>query len=118
MYTVSMDRAELMKLPQRDVRCFIGTEKMDTPVHSDRITMGLTEVPAQTDMIPHSHSVEEELIFIIEGTGAATIGGVTEELAPFTAAKFPCGIEHQVRNTGETPMRFVFMFGPAFSFGR
>ncbi|MDR0294156.1 MAG: cupin domain-containing protein [Oscillospiraceae bacterium] len=118
MNTVRKNQAELMKLPQRDVWCFIGTEKMDTPVKSDHITMGMTEVPARVDMIPHTHETEEEIVFIIEGTGEVTVGGVTEPLEPFTAVKFPVGVEHQVRNTGGGVMKFVFMFNPAFSFGR
>ena len=118
MYTVKMNEAELMRLPMRDVRCFIGGEKMDTPVKSDQITMGMTEVPGGTDMIPHTHAIEEEIIFVLEGTGEVIIGGVTEALEPFTAAKFPVGVEHQVRNTGDSMMRFVFMFNPVFSFGR
>ena len=118
MHTVKINQAELMQLPNRDVRCFIGTEKMDTPVKSDHITMGMTVVPANIDMIPHTHEAEEEIIFIIEGTGTVTVGGVTETLEPFTAVKFPIGVEHQVCNTGDTPMKFVFMFNPVFSFGR
>lgn len=118
MYTVKKKQAELMKLPKRDVWCFIGTEKMDTPVKSNNITMGMTEVPAHVDMIPHMHETEEEIVFIIEGTGEVTVGGVTESLEPFTAVKFPVGVEHQVRNTGDTAMKFVFMFNPVFSFGR
>ena len=118
MYTVKIGQAELMRLPMRDVRCFIGGEKMETPVRSDRMTMGFTEVPAQTNMVPHIHDAEEEIIFITEGMGEVTVGGVTEMLEPYTAVKFPVGVEHQVRNTGTVDMKFVFMFSPAFSFGR
>ena len=118
MYTVKFDQAELLQLPKRHVRCYIGAEKMDTPVKSDRITMGMTEVPADTEMLPHTHDVEEEIIYVIEGTGEVTIGGVTETLEPLTAVIFPVGLEHQVKNTGDVPMKFVFMFSPVFNFGR
>lgn len=118
MYTTRYDTAELMQLPGRDVRVFIGTEKAMCPVKSDHMTMGLTTVPANSDMIPHTHENEEEIIFVIEGEGEVAIGGVTEPLKPYTSAKFPIGVEHQVRNTGDIPMRFVFMFNPTFSFGR
>jgi len=118
MYTVKRDQAELMQLPKRDVRCFIGPDKMNTPVKSKHMTMGMTEVPAHVDMLPHLHDEEEEIIFIIEGTGEVTVGGVTETLEPFTAVKFPVTVEHQVRNTGDTVMKFVFMFNPPSTFGR
>jgi len=118
MYTVKFDQAELMQLPKRDVRCYIGSEKMETPVKSERITMGMTEVPPGTDMIPHMHEIEEEIIYVMEGTGTVTIGGVTETIEPLTAAIFPVGLEHQVKSTGDVPLRFVFMFSPVFNFGR
>jgi len=118
MNTVKFEQAELLELPKRDVRCYIGSEKMDTPVKSDRITMGMTEVPPNTDMLPHMHEIEEEIIYVFEGTGTVTIGGVTETIEPLTAAIFPVGLEHQVRNTGDVPLKFVFMFNPAFNFGR
>ena len=118
MYTVKMDQAELMRLSKRDVRCFIGGDKMNTPVKSEHITMGMTEVPANTDMLPHTHETEEEIIFVVEGAGEVVIGGVTEQIEPFTAVKFPVGLEHQTRNTGSAPLKFVFIFNPVFSFGR
>jgi len=118
MYTVKLNEAELMQLPKRDVRCYIGGEKMKTAVKSGTITMGMTEVPALSDMIPHSHETEEEIIFVLEGTGEVIIGGVTEQIEPYTAVKFPVGTLHQVRNTGDSLLRFVFMFDCEFSFGR
>jgi quercetin dioxygenase-like cupin family protein len=118
MYTVKLNEAELMKLPKRDVRVFIGTEKIATGVKSDHFTMGLTVVEANTEMIPHTHAAEEEIIFVIEGRGEVVIGGVGETLEPFTAAKFPIGVEHQVKNNSSEPLKFVFMFNPVFSFGR
>ena len=118
MYTVKMSEAELMQLPKRDVRCFIGGEKMETPVKSGNLTIGMTEVPAHTDMIPHAHETEEEIIFVIAGTGEVIIGGVAEPIGPFTAVKFPVCLEHQVRNTGDETLRFVFVFDCVFSFGR
>jgi quercetin dioxygenase-like cupin family protein len=118
MYTVKLNEAELLNLPKRDVRVFIGTEKIATEVKSDHFTMGLTVVEANTEMIPHTHATEEEIVFVIEGQGEVVIGGVAEKLEPFTAAKFPIGVEHQVKNTSGEPLKFVFMFNPVFSFGR
>jgi quercetin dioxygenase-like cupin family protein len=116
--TVKFNEAEHMNLPKRDVRVFIGTKKFATDVKSDHFTMGLTVVEANTEMIPHTHETEEEIIFVIEGQGEVVIGGVNEKLEPFTAAKFPIGVEHQVKNTSNEPMKFVFMFNPVFNFGR
>lgn len=118
VYTAQYETAELLELPGRDVRIYIGTDKSTCPVKSDHMTMGLTTVPAHSDMMPHTHFSEEEIIFILEGEGEVIVGGVCEPLKPLVAVKFPLGVEHQVRNTGSTEMRFVFMFNPVFTFGK
>lgn len=118
MYTTSYQTADLMRLPGRDVRVYVGTDKSSAPVQSELLTVGLTTVPAHSDMTPHTHEKLEEIIFVIEGEGEVVIGGVRETLKPLVSAKFPIGVEHQVCNTGDGELRFVFMFNPVQTFGK
>jgi len=113
MYAVHISESKLLDLPGRDVRVFIGTERL----HSDRMTVGLTEVPPQTAMTPHTHTDKEEIIFILEGYGEADVGGAIEVLEAYTAVQFPIGVQHQVINKSRNPMRFVFAFSPVNDFG-
>jgi quercetin dioxygenase-like cupin family protein len=112
VYSVSKSEAKVLDLPGRVVNVLIGSEKLS----SDRMTVGLTEVPPDTAMTPHCHEDMEEIIYVIEGSGEANVGGSIEKLAPDTAVIFPIGVVHAITNTGRTPMRFVFMFNPPNDF--
>ncbi|MGM9541137.1 MAG: cupin domain-containing protein [Candidatus Limivicinus sp.] len=113
MYSVTEDKSTVLDLPKRTVKVFVGAEAYK----SEKITMGKTVVEAHTDMDPHTHETQEEIVFVIKGTGEAVVGGSVEPMAPNTAVVFPAGVEHVVRNTGDCPMEFVFMFNPTFNFG-
>lgn len=113
MYSITEDKSTVLELPKRTVKVFVGAEAYK----SEKITTGKTIVEPHTFMDPHTHETEEEIIFVIKGTGEAIVGGSVEPLAPNTAVVFPAGVEHVVRNTGDSPMEFVFMFSPTFNFG-
>jgi quercetin dioxygenase-like cupin family protein len=113
MYSIKKNEATVLDLPKRVVNVFVGAKKYK----SERITMGLTVVEPHTDMDPHSHADEEEIIFVIEGSGISVVGGSEEKLESETAVIFPVGVEHVVRNTSDKPLKFVFMFNPPFNFG-
>lgn len=112
MYSIHQSDAKLLDLPGRDVRVFVGLDRLK----SDFFTVGLTEVPAESSMTPHTHDDKEEVIFITEGYGEAVVGGSSEKLEPNTAVVFPIGVEHVVHNRGKNPMKFVFMFTPPNDF--
>lgn len=112
MYSVNYDQAKKLDLKGRTVRVFIDA----AGVVSENITTGLTEVPANTAMDPHVHEDREEIIFVIEGTGEAIVGGSHEPLSPLTAVLFPIGVEHQVINDSDSDLKFVFMFNPKNDF--
>ena len=113
MYSITEDKSTVLNLPKRTVKVFVGAEAYK----SDKITMGKTFVEPHTDMDPHTHETQEEIVFVIKGTGEAIVGGSREPMIPNTAVVFPAGVEHVVCNTGDTPMEFVFMFNPTFDFG-
>lgn len=113
MYSVNRNQATVLELPKRVVNVFVGAQAYK----SNCITMGKTVVEPHTNMDPHAHEKEEEIIFVIKGTGEAVVGKEIEKLEPDTAVVFPVGVEHIVYNTGDTPLEFVFMFSPTFNFG-
>ncbi len=112
MYSIHKSDAKLLDLPGRDVHVFVGLDRLK----SDFFTVGLTEVPSESSMTPHTHEDKKEIIFIVEGYGEAVVGDSLEKLAPYTAVVFPIGVEHVVHNRGKNPMKFVFMFTPPHDF--
>ena len=111
---VYREQSKELDLPGRTVRVFIGTEKLS----SDRMTIGMTEVPPESSMTAHTHEDMEEIIFVVEGHGEAIVGDSVEKLEPNTAVLFPLGVSHVVKNTSKDVMKFVFCFNPPNNFGK
>lgn len=66
-------------------------------------------------VLPHSHPVEEVLIFTA-GTGEVRLGDETAPIGAGTTVHIPAGEIHGFRNTGEDRLRvFVIFPGAAFA---
>jgi len=66
--------------------------------------------PGKTNCPFHNHHVEEEMFFILEGTGELRYGEATYPLEPGDIVACPTGgpeTAHQILNTGETEMRYL-----------
>lgn len=61
---------------------------------------------------PHAHAREDETFYILEGRIDITVGGVTHELGPGSAAFGPRGIPHSFTNPGPGDARFLVTTTP------
>jgi mannose-6-phosphate isomerase-like protein (cupin superfamily) len=95
-------------LPGRDWYYLLG------PMNSGakNLTFGLAEFPGKTLAAPHVHAGEEEIIYILSGTGATIAGEQEIPLAPGVAVFIPPGLRHQIRSDGPGPLRLVTLFSP------
>lgn len=60
----------------------------------------------------HTHEKESEAMYFYEGTGVATIDGKEYDITPESVMLAPPGVPHSIRNTGDGPLRFVFVYCP------
>jgi len=71
----------------------------------------LTAVPPGKRGFPfHSHRVQEEMFFILEGTGEVRIGGETFPIRSGDVIACPTGgpeTAHQIINTGSTELKYL-----------
>ncbi len=79
---------------------------------STRLSMGTQEIPPGGRIPRHLHEREEEILFFHEGEGEAEVGGETHPVGPGSTVFLPVGVPHGVRNTGERPIRLVWVFSP------
>ncbi|MGH8201859.1 MAG: cupin domain-containing protein [Steroidobacteraceae bacterium] len=67
---------------------------------------------------PHSHSANEELLYVLEGTLRYTVGGETRDLGPGEAMATPCGVIHAFSNPHALVARALVIntpdIGPAY----
>src|SRR5512137_304290 len=72
-----------------------------------RMAVMEVEVPPGSGVPPHSHAVEEEAYFVLEGVLAMTVDGRDVPLAAGDFAHVPPGAVHGYRNASATPARFL-----------
>lgn len=64
--------------------------------------------PGKESFIAHSHAVEEEFIFVLEGEGEVTLDGVAHPVGPGDFVGFPTdGVVHGLRNTGTGDLLYL-----------
>ena len=66
--------------------------------------------PGKESFIPHAHTIEEEFVFVLEGTGEAVLDGAAHPLGPGDFVGFPTdGVVHSIRSLG--PGDLVYLTG-------
>jgi quercetin dioxygenase-like cupin family protein len=114
MYTLDLANAESKNLPKRTVRVLVGGA---SPLQSDRITFGVATVKPRTTMDPHTHETEEEIIYVLSGSGFVDMEGAKEEVKEGTVIQVPIGKSHSMSNQSDEEMNFIFCFNPPVVLG-
>lgn len=84
-----------------------------SPIQAAQFSMGLVTLDPNGGQVPWHNQEQEEVYFIIEGTGEMCLGGERQVLTTGQAAYIPSGVFHQLTNIGNTPMRMLYCYGPA-----
>ena len=63
--------------------------------------------------MPWHNQDQEEIYFILEGTGEMCLGDERRTVETGQAIYIPRSVFHQLTNTGATPMRMIYCYGPA-----
>ncbi|MCL5073946.1 MAG: cupin domain-containing protein [Actinobacteria bacterium] len=102
-----------LDLPGRTSKVLIGPET----VSSKNLSFGITTVKPKTTMQPHTHDIQEEIIYIIEGEGEVITKTSREKIHPGIAIYISSGIEHTIANNSDQTMKFSFSFSPPVKLG-
>ena len=60
--------------------------------------------------LPRHTDSAEELVVVVSGTAALTVGDETSEVGPGGVALVPECVAHEVRNAGDDTLRFVAVY--------
>jgi mannose-6-phosphate isomerase-like protein (cupin superfamily) len=75
------------------------------------LTAGLAEIPVGSVAPTRGHHHDAaEVYFIVSGTGDVVVDGTVTAVAAGTAIWIPAGVEHFARNTGDEPLRLLYVF--------
>ena len=84
-----------------------------SPIQARNFCMGHVTLEPNGGQVPWHNQEQEEIYFILEGTGEMCLGEERQVLTTGQAAYIPPGVFHQLTNIGDTPMRMMYCYGPA-----
>jgi quercetin dioxygenase-like cupin family protein len=73
-------------------------------------TTGISTYPKGQGAPLHSHNCDEQ-VTLLEGDGEVEINGAITKLSRYDTTYIPGNIEHAFRNTGDTPMSILWVYG-------
>ncbi len=84
-----------------------------SPIQASSFAMGVVELKPKGGQVPWHNQEQEEIYFILEGHGEMCLGDERSDIHAGQAVYIPSGIFHQLTNTGNTPMKMMYCYGPA-----
>jgi mannose-6-phosphate isomerase-like protein (cupin superfamily) len=84
-----------------------------SPVQATHFSMGNVTLDPKGGQVPWHNQDQEEVYFIVEGTGEMCLGAEKQVLQAGQAVYIPGGVFHQLTNIGDSPLRMIYCYGPA-----
>jgi len=84
-----------------------------SPIQATNFAMGHVTLEPNGGQVPWHNQEQEEIYFIVEGEGEMCLGEERCAVKAGQATYIPSGVFHQLTNTGSTPMRMIYVYGPS-----
>ena len=84
-----------------------------SPVQAKNFSMGNVTLEPKGGQVPWHNLEQEEVYFIVEGEGEMCLGEERKAVRTGQAVFIPSKVFHQLTNTGDKPMRMIYVYGPA-----
>ena len=84
-----------------------------SPVQATNFSMGFVVLEPKGGQVPWHNQEQEEIYFIVEGTGEMCLGEEKQTVSSGQAVFIPPTVFHQLTNIGDTPLTMIYVYGPA-----
>ena len=84
-----------------------------SPIQLKNFCVGYVTLEPKGGQVPWHNQDQEEIYFVIEGTGEMCVGDERQTMTDGQAVNIPPGIFHQMTNMGDTPLKMLYIYGPA-----
>ncbi len=84
-----------------------------SPIQATNFSMGFVTLEPNGGQVPWHSQEQEEVYYVVSGTGEMCLGEEVRELATGQAVYIPTGVYHQLSNNGDSPLTFIYVYGPA-----
>jgi mannose-6-phosphate isomerase-like protein (cupin superfamily) len=108
--------ADLAKIPGRTYPARRRTQNLvggASPIQATHFSLGHVTLEPNGGQVPWHNQQQEEIYFIVEGSGEMCLGDEKQTIHTGQAVYIPSGVFHQLTNTGATPLRMIYCYGPA-----
>ena len=113
MYSIHVKDVGAISLPGRDWKLLIGPEKGGCK----NMVFGVVEFPPDSKPTAHQHEKEEEIIYVLSGSGEMVVGDRSESLEKDKAIFIPPMMDHRVIVKGKDPLLLISIFSPPLTPG-
>ena len=76
-------------------------------------SMGCVTLEPRGGQVPWHNHAQEEVYFVVTGTGEMCLGEERAGLRASQAAYIPPGVFHQLTNVGDEPLAMIYCYAPA-----
>jgi len=108
--------ADLNKLTGRTYPVRRRTQNLTggaSPIQTRNFCMGNVTLEPNGGQVPWHNQEQEEIYFIVEGTGEMCLGSERQTVTTGQAVYIPPRVFHQLTNIGDKPLRMIYCYGPA-----
>jgi mannose-6-phosphate isomerase-like protein (cupin superfamily) len=84
-----------------------------SPIQAKNFAWGFVVLEPKGGQVPWHNQEQEEVYFVLEGTGEICLGDERQAISSGQAVWIPPTVFHQLTNTGDTPMKMMYCYGPA-----
>jgi len=82
-------------------------------IQASNFCMGFVTLDPLGGQVPWHNHPQEEIYFVLEGSGEFCLGAERQTISTGQAVFVPPFEFHQLTNTGETPLKMIYAYGPA-----
>lgn len=84
-----------------------------SPIQAKNFSMGYVTLEPKGGQVPWHNQEQEEIYFVVEGTGEMCLGEEKRTVTSGQAVFIPPTVYHQLTNISETPLIMIYCYGPA-----
>jgi mannose-6-phosphate isomerase-like protein (cupin superfamily) len=84
-----------------------------SPIQATNFSLGYVTLEPQGGQVPWHNQEQEEVYFIVEGTGEMCIGEEKQTVVGGQCIEIPSTVYHQLTNIGDTKLIMIYCYGPA-----
>jgi mannose-6-phosphate isomerase-like protein (cupin superfamily) len=84
-----------------------------SPIQAANFAMGFVTLEPNGGQVPWHNQEQEEIYFVVSGTGEMCLGDEKRPLTGGQAVYIPGSVFHQLTNVGDTPLTMIYCYAPA-----